>query len=171
MGATTIWERWDSMLPDGSINPGEMTSFNHYALGSVGDWMYQHIGGIAPLEPGYRRIRIAPVPGGGLTWANCALRTPYGPTSCSWRVDGNRFTMSIEVAPNTSAVVVLPGNAGVASTVGSGRHDWQRRLGDEELAAWADEPSEVLADPAPVAGPWDEGWRMRSRQPRHRGQA
>ena len=55
MGATTIWERWDSMLPDGSINPGEMTSFNHYALGAVADWMHRCIGGIAPLEPGYSR--------------------------------------------------------------------------------------------------------------------
>ena len=57
MGATTIWERWDSMLPDGSINPGEMTSFNHYALGSVADWMHRTIGGLSPAEPGYRRLR------------------------------------------------------------------------------------------------------------------
>src|SRR5262249_39916577 len=63
MGATTIWERWDSMLPDGSINPGEMTSFNHYALGSVADWMHRTIGGIAPAAPGYRELRFAPVPG------------------------------------------------------------------------------------------------------------
>ena len=55
MGATTIWERWDSMLPDGTINPGQMTSFNHYALGAVADWMHRVIGGIAPLEPGYAR--------------------------------------------------------------------------------------------------------------------
>ena len=54
MGATTVWERWDSMLPDGTINPGEMTSFNHYALGAVADWMHRTIGGVAPLEPGYQ---------------------------------------------------------------------------------------------------------------------
>ena len=59
MGATTIWERWDSMLPDGTINPGQMTSFNHYALGAVAYWMYQIIGGIAPLEPGYSKVLIA----------------------------------------------------------------------------------------------------------------
>ncbi len=53
MGATTIWERWDSMLPDGTINPGQMTSFNHYALGAVADWMHRIIGGITPVEPGY----------------------------------------------------------------------------------------------------------------------
>ena len=56
MGATTIWERWDSMLPDGSVNPGEMTSFNHYALGAVGDWLHRTVAGLAPAEPGYRRI-------------------------------------------------------------------------------------------------------------------
>ena len=52
MGATTIWERWDSMLPDGSINPGQMTSFNHYALGAVADWMHRVVGGLAPAAPG-----------------------------------------------------------------------------------------------------------------------
>ena len=62
MGATTIWERWDSMLPDGSINPGEMTSFNHYALGAVADWMHRTMGGLAPAEPGYRRIGDPPTP-------------------------------------------------------------------------------------------------------------
>ena len=79
MGATTIWERWDSMLPDGSINPGEMTSFNHYAFGAVADWMHRSVGGLAPLEPGYRRILVAPQPGGGLTWAAASLVTPQGP--------------------------------------------------------------------------------------------
>ena len=65
MGATTVWERWDSMLPDGTINPGEMTSFNHYALGAVADWMHRTIGGLTPAQPGYRRIEIRPRPGGG----------------------------------------------------------------------------------------------------------
>ena len=63
MGATTIWERWDSMLPDGSINSGQMTSFNHYALGAVADWMHRTIGGIAPLEPGYAACSSHPGPG------------------------------------------------------------------------------------------------------------
>ena len=56
MGATTVWERWDSMLPDGSINPGEMTSFNHYALGAVADWLHRTVAGLAPAAPGYREI-------------------------------------------------------------------------------------------------------------------
>ena len=79
MGATTIWERWDSMLPDGTINPGQMTSFNHYALGAVADWMHQTIGGCRPLEPGYAKVLIAPQPGGGLTWARTSLETRHGP--------------------------------------------------------------------------------------------
>jgi alpha-L-rhamnosidase len=78
MGATTIWERWDSMLPDGRINPGEMTSFNHYALGAVADWLHRVVGGIEPAEPGYRTVRIAPRPGGGLTWAETSLDTSHG---------------------------------------------------------------------------------------------
>ena len=78
MGATTIWERWDSMLPDGSINPGEMTSFNHYALGAVADWLHRTVAGLAPAAPGYRRLAIAPHPGGGLTHARARHRTPYG---------------------------------------------------------------------------------------------
>ncbi|MBO0813080.1 MAG: family 78 glycoside hydrolase catalytic domain, partial [Microlunatus sp.] len=73
MGATTVWERWDSMLPDGSINPGEMTSFNHYALGAVADWLHKVVAGIDALEPGYAKIKIAPQPGGGLTSARGTL--------------------------------------------------------------------------------------------------
>ena len=84
MDATTIWERWDSMLPDGTINPGEMTSFNHYALGAVADWMHRTIGGIAPGEPGYRTVRVAPRPGGGIDWAKSSLQTPYGLVAVSW---------------------------------------------------------------------------------------
>jgi alpha-L-rhamnosidase len=76
MGATTIWERWDSMLPDGTINPGEMISFNHYALGAVADWMHRMIGGLTPAEPGYRLIEIRPRPGGGLTHAQARHVTP-----------------------------------------------------------------------------------------------
>jgi alpha-L-rhamnosidase len=79
MGATTIWERWDSMLPDGTINPGEMTSFNHYALGAVADWMHRVLGGLAPGAPGYRVINVAPRPGGGVAWASTAHLTPLRP--------------------------------------------------------------------------------------------
>src|SRR3954449_9961231 len=78
MGATTVWERWDSMLADGRINPGEMTSFNHYALGAVADWLHRTVAGLAPGAPGYRSIVVRPLPGGGLTHARARHLTPYG---------------------------------------------------------------------------------------------
>ena len=86
MGATTVWERWDSMLPDGSINPGHMTSFNHYAFGAVADWMHRTVGGLAPAEPGYATLLVAPRPGGGLTGARTSLQTSYGLASVDWRL-------------------------------------------------------------------------------------
>jgi alpha-L-rhamnosidase len=108
MGATTIWERWDSMLPDGSINPGEMTSFNHYALGAVADWMHGVLGGLAPGAPGYRVINVAPQPGGGITWAKTAHLTPRGRAEVSWRRDGQKLTVDVVVPPGTTAVSCCP---------------------------------------------------------------
>lgn len=109
MGATTVWERWDSMLPDGSINPGEMTSFNHYALGAVADWMHRVVGGIAPLEPGYSRVLIAPRPGGGLTWAKAGLDTPHGPVRVSWRTDDGGLTVETDLPAGVTGVLSLDG--------------------------------------------------------------
>ena len=124
MGATTIWERWDSMLEDGSINPGEMTSFNHYALGSVVDWMHRTVAGLAPAAPGYRRIRVAPKPLPTLQYAHTALETPYGPASAGWRRTGaEEITVSAVIPPSTRADVSLPG-ADHSFSVGSGAHEW-----------------------------------------------
>ena len=110
MGATTIWERWDSMLPDGSINPGQMTSFNHYALGAVADWMHRVIGGIAPLEPGYSRVLIAPQPGGGITWAKASLRTRHGLVATSWSLeDAEKMRLEVNVPEGVTAVVRVTG--------------------------------------------------------------
>ena len=103
MGATTIWERWDSMLPDGTVNPGEMTSFNHYALGAVADWLHRTVAGLAPAAPGYRRLEIAPHPGGGLTHARARHLTPYGPAECAWRIADGAITVEVMVPPNTTA--------------------------------------------------------------------
>jgi alpha-L-rhamnosidase len=125
MGATTIWERWDSMLPDGSINPGEMTSFNHYALGAVADWLHRTVAGLAPAEPGYRRIKIYPQPGGGLSSAAARHETPYGMAACAWEVsaDGS-ITVSIEVPANTTAEVILPGKEEALIEVEPGQYTW-----------------------------------------------
>ncbi|MET9226166.1 glycoside hydrolase family 78 protein [Lentzea sp. NPDC003310] len=110
MGATTMWERWDSMLPDGSVNPGEMTSFNHYAFGSVADWLHRTVAGLAPDAPGYRRLRVAPRPGGGLTHASAEHETPYGTAHVQWQRDGERLTVEVVVPSNTTAVIDLPGS-------------------------------------------------------------
>jgi alpha-L-rhamnosidase len=122
-GATTIWERWDSLRPDGTVNPDGMTSFNHYALGAVVDWLYRTVAGLDCAGPGYRRLRIAPRPGGGLTYANATLRTPYGPASVAWRISGDELVVQADVPPNTTASVDLPG-AGPLPEVGAGHHAW-----------------------------------------------
>jgi alpha-L-rhamnosidase len=119
MGATTIWERWDSMLPDGTINPGEMTSFNHYAFGAVADWMHRTIGGISALEPGYSRILLAPQPGGGLTSASASLKTPHGTVSVEWTIDDAGLHVDVEVPEGATAVLRLPGLEDVE--LGAGR--------------------------------------------------
>ncbi len=125
-GGTTIWERWDSMLPDGSINPGEMTSFNHYALGAVADWMHRVVAGLAPLEPGYRKILVKPQPGGGLSWASARHETPYGTASVQWRIDDGDLTVVVEIPTGTTARVELPGQDPL--DVGSGRHEFAAQL-------------------------------------------
>jgi alpha-L-rhamnosidase len=140
MGATTIWERWDSMLPDGSINPGETTSFNHYTLGGVADWMHRVIGGIATAEPGYRRLMVAPVPGRGVSSAAASLHTPYGRASCRWKVEGSAVDVEVEVPPNTSATVTRPGLETDPLEVASGRHHWSYTVGAQVAERWADDP-------------------------------
>jgi alpha-L-rhamnosidase len=108
-GATTVWERWDSLLPDGTVNPGQMTSFNHYALGSVGDWMHRVVAGLAPAAPGYREILFRPRPGGGLTSASAAHDSPYGRVSIDWRLREGQLEVSVEVPTGATATLDLPG--------------------------------------------------------------
>jgi alpha-L-rhamnosidase len=108
-GATTMWERWDGIRPDSSFEDPSMNSFNHYAFGAVGDWMYRVIGGIDidPAAPGYRHALIAPRPGGGLTSASAAIETLYGTLATAWQLDSTGYTLDVEVPPNTSATVSL----------------------------------------------------------------
>ena len=123
MGATTIWERWDSLLPDGSVNPGEMTSFNHYALGSVADWLHRTVAGLAPAEPGYKKIEIRPIPGGGLTHASARLVTPYGLAKSAWNIADGRLRLDVTLPPNTTGTVTLPGD-GQTFSVACGHYTW-----------------------------------------------
>lgn len=109
-GATTIWEHWDGIKPDGSMWSDNMNSFNHYAYGAVADWMYSVIGGIDTTEDGvgYRRSLVAPRPGGGLTSAAASEQTPYGILSSAWRLEGDRMSLDVAIPHNTMATVVLP---------------------------------------------------------------
>ncbi|MFD7251178.1 family 78 glycoside hydrolase catalytic domain [Streptomyces sp. NPDC059895] len=113
MGATTIWERWDSMRPDGTLNPGGMTSFNHYALGAVADWLHRVVGGITATAPGYRHIAFRPRPGGGISWARTRHETPYGTASLSWELTATGVTARITVPEGCTATAELPGCAAV----------------------------------------------------------
>ena len=89
-GATTIWERWDGQKPDGSFQTTEMNSFNHYAYGAIGDWMYRVMAGIEIDEaaPGYKHVLIQPRPGGGFTSVKASHETPYGKVASAWTLDG-----------------------------------------------------------------------------------
>lgn len=111
------------MLPDGSINPGEMTSFNHYALGSVASWMHKVIGGLSPLSPGWQEILVKPRPGGTVTKASTQHLSPYGMIACSWEIVKDKLHVSVEIPPNCSATVDLGDKSG-AQKVGSGHHDF-----------------------------------------------
>jgi alpha-L-rhamnosidase len=129
-GATTIWERWDALRPDGSVpmealgvgSGASMVSFNHYAYGAVAEWLHATVAGLRPDpdDPGYHHVLVEPRPGGGLTWASASLRTRYGDTAVAWRLEGDRLAVEVELPPNTSATVTVPGHPPVR--VGSGRH-------------------------------------------------
>src|ERR1700733_359417 len=110
-GATTIWERWDGRKPDGSFQNQGMNSFNHYAYGGVGDWMYETIAGIAldAGAPGYRHVFIQPQPGGGFTHASASHVSPYGQISSEWNLSAHQMRLNVVIPPNTSATIHLPG--------------------------------------------------------------
>ncbi|MFJ4559849.1 family 78 glycoside hydrolase catalytic domain [Streptomyces massasporeus] len=118
-GGTTMWERWNSIMPDGEFGPVDMNSFNHYAYGAVGDWMFQNIGGLSPIEPGYKRSRIAPVPGGNLTRGSGSLHTVHGLLSSHWTHRDGVFTLKVTVPVNTVAEVHVPADARGAVTEGA----------------------------------------------------
>jgi alpha-L-rhamnosidase len=108
-GATTIWERWDGIRTDGSLQDVGMNSFNHYGLGSVGDWLYRSVGGVAPAAPGYSKLLIAPRPGGTLTSASTDFTSAYGPARSAWTRTGTTLTLQVVVPAGTTATVRVPG--------------------------------------------------------------
>lgn len=125
-GATTVWEHWDSIRTDGSFWSDGMNSFNHYAYGCIGDWIYSTVLGIDTADegPGYRESIVAPVPGGGITWAEGGIRTPYGLLAVKWSVEDGSFFLQVTVPANSTCHVSLPGSEEIHS-VGSGTHKFQ----------------------------------------------
>ena len=117
MGATSIWEAWQAIMPDGTPTT---VSYNHYAFGCVGDWMYRTIAGITALEPGYKKICFEPRPGGGINWAKGCYDSVYGRISCKWRKAHGLFRIEVTVPPNATASVVLPN--GKCIEIGSGKY-------------------------------------------------
>lgn len=111
MGATTIWERWDSMLPDGRINPGDMTSFNHYALGAVADFLHRSVAGLASDAPGWERIRFEPRPGGGLEHASARCDTVRGTAAIRWVRTDDILTVTVQVPRTATGTLILPGKS------------------------------------------------------------
>ena len=124
-GATTIWERWDGQKPDGTFQSVGMNSFNHYAYGAIGEWLYTYVAGITIDEenPGYKHFVLAPHPGGGLTNANAEFNSMYGKITSSWRIEGASFTYEVEVPANTTATVILPYSKEVKN-LGSGKYSF-----------------------------------------------
>jgi len=110
MGATTIWERWDGQKPDSSFQTPGMNSFNHYAYGAIGDWMYRNITGLDTYDEGagYKKIRIRLHKGGNLNYASAELETGYGKLSVYWKIDNGKFTMDVEIPVNTTAAIFIP---------------------------------------------------------------
>jgi len=114
-GATTIWERWDGLREDGSIPDNGMNSFNHYAYGSIGDWLYRSAVGIREAAPGYKRIVVKPHVGGDFESMEASTITPYGKVAAAWKAKENRLTeLSVEVPFNTTAEVLVPAKSAEA---------------------------------------------------------
>ncbi|MCF7837553.1 MAG: glycoside hydrolase family 78 protein [Candidatus Marinimicrobia bacterium] len=107
-GATTIWERWDSWTPEKGFDPRGMNSFNHYAYGAVGEWMFSTVAGLALAAPGYARILFKPRPGGSLTSASARLQTPRGEAAIAWTLEGESLRLELTVPPDTGAELSLP---------------------------------------------------------------
>lgn len=127
-GATTIWERWNGIFPDGTFFEPSMSSFNHYAYGSIGDWMYQKWAGIDCLQPGYKKISIKPYLVEGVDSISCAFDCMYGKIFVSYRIEKDCVHYVVEIPVNTTAVIRLPGCDKI--TVGSGVYEFDAKRGD-----------------------------------------
>lgn len=128
MGATTMWEAWQAILPDGTPTS---VSYNHYAFGCVGDWMYRNIGGLHAGLPGYKKAIIKPVLDTRITSAKAELETAYGLLGISWRLEGKHMLLDASIPCNTTAEIYLPLENGAykIETVGSGKYSYSYTYG------------------------------------------
>jgi alpha-L-rhamnosidase len=122
-GATTMWERWDGWTPQDGFESIGMNSFNHYAFGSVGDYLYRNVAGIDSEGPGFRNLVYQPTPGTGLTWARGTFRAPSGTISSFWEIADGKLKVDAIFPPNTKAKILIPGVP--AAEVGSGAYHWE----------------------------------------------
>lgn len=123
-GATTIWERWNSIMPDGSFDESGMNSLNHYAYGSIGDWMYQKLAGINVLEPGYKRFSIRPLFIKGINYVKASYECVYGTIISEWECKDGKIRIRVKVPANTKAEIHLPEKEEVLY-VGSGEYYYE----------------------------------------------
>lgn len=144
LGATTMWERWDSMLPNAKVNPGEMTSFNHYCFGTIVSFLCERLAGLQCIEPGWKSCRVAPQPGGDITFAQVKQRTPYGCVSVEWNLEKERFSMKVEIPPGVTAEIFLPSGTSGPVVVGGGQ--WSFDCDYQEDQAWPVEPIAAFPD-------------------------
>ncbi len=119
-GATTIWERWDGWTDERGFQDPRMNSFNHYAFGSIGDWLYRYVAGldVDPERPGYEHVVIRPYPGGGLSWARAEYRSVRGPVASGWKIEGEALTLEVTIPPSSSATVFVPATDAATVTEG-----------------------------------------------------
>ncbi|BCW05802.1 glycoside hydrolase family 78 protein [Arthrobacter sp. NtRootA1] len=155
MGATTIWERWDAIRPDGTLNSTGMTSLNHYALGAVASWLHRVVGGLVRLSPGWKHIRVAPQPGGGLTWARTAHETTRGRAEVMWQVESDVVTVEAQIPAGSTATVILPLHPeNAVEDVSSGNHKWQYQAAEP----YGQRPSFTLDSPLMKVAEHPEVW-------------
>jgi alpha-L-rhamnosidase len=131
VGGTTIWERWDGLDENGQANLGDdgthgMISFNHYAAGSVGNFLYTRLVGLEPVEAGYKKFRVKPVLTPEISYAKAKTLAPYGEIKAGWRKENNEFIVDVEVPIGTECDIYLP--SGKVETVKNGKYTIKEQL-------------------------------------------
>ena len=126
LGATTFWEQWNAITPDGEIRDPSM---NHYAYGAIGNFLYRRILGMEAIAGGYRKFRVKPLLGGGITWAKGHTHTAYGKTEVGWYVEKEQFHIHVTVPVSTECELVMP--SGKVYRITSGQYHYSEKLGKE----------------------------------------